>query len=178
MNKVIIIAIMALMSFAVQAQESIKVEKQKASHRTIYTDIIIDATPEQVWSVLTDFGSYENWSAYFFGIKKGDFKNGGNVTVETQPNAKKDKRRKYNHIIEVENGKYFRWHGDAFAMGMKDDHIFKVEATTDGKTRFIHSDASIGGMTWLMGNAVMKANATNMPLFNQALKKEVEKRFN
>ena len=31
--------------------ENVRVEKVNHSHRKIYTDILIEATPEQVWSV-------------------------------------------------------------------------------------------------------------------------------
>ena len=60
--------------------ESVKVEKLSASHRTIYTDITIDATPEQVWSVLTDTASYKNWAAFLVDIQ-GEIKDGEKITA-------------------------------------------------------------------------------------------------
>lgn len=165
-----------LLPLSALTQSTLKLEKVKASHRTIYSDIIIDASPEQVWEVLTDFESYPEWS-YLFRKLEGDFKDQGEVTVwfDRKP-GKNDKQMVMEHVLSVEEGASFSW-SDVFAMGMKDHHVFKVEATNDGRTRFIQSDEAQGGMTWLAGGAVSKYESEHYPQFNQALKTEVEKRF-
>ena len=173
--RLIIISITLFLSNFAFTQESIKVEKLKSSHRTIYTDIIINAKPEQVWDVLADFETYEDWAIFFMGIK-GDFRDGGKIDATVQTNVEKNKRRTISHNLKVKNGSYFSW-SDPFAMGMVDNHTFRVEATEDGKTRFIQTDGCIKGMTWLLGGGVMKFGKENYPLFNRALKAEVERRF-
>ena len=61
--------------------------------------------------------------------------------------------------------------------GIKDNHHFKVEATEDGKTRFIQSDAIMKGLTFLAGGTLSKMYAEGYQAFNWKLKSEVEKRF-
>lgn len=176
MNKIIIAIGFTFLSLTSFSQETLKKTKIKASHHGYYSDIIIDANPAQVWSVLTDFNSYSDWSYWIKNIK-GDFKNQGECTVYLERNpAKNDKEITVNHKITLKENEFFSW-SDKFALGMKDHHIFRVEATIDGKTRFIHTDESKGGLTWLLGNAIDNFRENHYPKYNQALKAEVEKRL-
>ncbi len=156
--------------------ENVRVEKISASHRTIYTDIIIDATPEQVWSVLTDTTSYKNWAAFLIDIQ-GEIKDGRKITAVFQTNPKKKKLTTIEHTISVVNGKEFYW-AEKGPGGIRDNHHFKVESTGDGKTRFIQSDEIMKGITWLAGGNLSKMYAEGYRAFNRNLKVEVEQRFN
>ncbi len=155
--------------------EQVKVEKISASHRTIYTDIIIDASPEQVWSVLTDTASYKDWAAFLVGIQ-GEIKNGEKITVDFQLDPEKEKYTSIEHTISVVAGKEFYW-AEKGPGGIRDNHHFKVEPTTDGGSRFIQSDEIMKGMTWLMGGNLSKMYARGYQAFNRKLKEETERRF-
>jgi hypothetical protein len=48
--------------------EKVGYEKLKSSHWVSHTEIIIDASPEQVWSVLTDTKSYGDWNEIILKI--------------------------------------------------------------------------------------------------------------
>lgn len=176
MKKLIATGILSLIALVTFGQETSQVTKVKAKHRTYYSDIIINATPEQVWEVLTDFESYSNWSHMFMDLK-GDFKDQGNSTAYFQLNPKKEKVTEMEHVLTVIEGKEFSW-SDPFMFGMTDYHRFRVEATEDGKTKFIQSDECKGGMTWILGGKVSKVEAEHYPKYNRALKAEVERRFN
>lgn len=156
--------------------ENVKVEKINHSHRTIYTDIIIDATPKQVWSVLTDTDSYKNWAVFLVDIK-GDIEDGEKITLVFKINPEKEKFTTIDHTISVIEGKEFFW-AEKGPGGIKDNHHFKVESIGDGKTKFIQSDEIMKGMTWLLGNNLSKMYADGYQAFNRQLKAEVERRFN
>lgn len=174
LNKILII--MAIVSStALTAQEKVELSKNKEGNRCIHTEIIIDASPEQVWGVLTDTKSYFNWARFIKNID-GEIKNKSNIAAHFVVNEKKNKVNKIEHVIFVEEGKEFSWQ-DKFAMGMEDHHRFIVEPTKDGKTRFIQSDLVRGGFAWLIGKSVMKFEEKNYPVFNKSLKAEVERRF-
>lgn len=155
--------------------EIVKVEKLSASHRTIYTDIIINATPEQVWSVLTDTPSYKTWAAFLVDIQ-GEIKDGEKITAVFQTNPKKEKLTTIEHTISVDEGKEFFW-AEKGPGGIRDNHHFRVERAQDGKTRFVQSDEIMNGITWLMGGNLSKMYEEGYKAFNRALKNEVEKRI-
>ncbi len=157
-------------------EENVKMERLSASHRTIYTDIIIDATPEQVWSVLTDTASYKNWAAFLVDIQ-GEIKDGEKITADFKTNPKKEKLTTIEHTISVDEGKEFYW-AEKGPGGIRDNHHFKVESIGDGRTRFIQSDEIMKGITWLMGANLSKLYAEGYQAFNRKLKVEVEQRFN
>lgn len=155
--------------------ENVEVEKIKASHRVIYTDIEIDATAEQVWSVLTDTASYKDWATFLVDIQ-GEIKDGNKITVVFQINPEKEKRTTIDHTISVVEGTVFYW-AEKGPGGITDNHHFKVEPLSNGKTRFIQSDELKGGLTWLMGGNLSKMYGKGYQAFNRKLKTEVEQRF-
>ena len=156
--------------------ENVKVEKVSHSHRKIYTDILIDASPDQVWSVLTDTASYKNWAAFLVDIQ-GEIKDGEKITVVFQINPEKEKFTTIEHTISVTDGKEFFW-AEKGPGGIRDNHHFKVESADDAKTKFVQSDEIMKGMTWLMGGNLSKMYADGYQAFNRKLKAEAERRFN
>ncbi len=155
--------------------ENIKVEKVRASHRKIYTDIIIDASPEKVWSVIIDTKSYKDWATFLVNIK-GSIKEDEKITVTFKLDDKKDKLTTIDHTISVHDSNEFFW-AEKGPGGIRDNHHFKVESAENGKSKFIQSDEIIGGVTWLMGGRLSKMYARGYKAFNRSLKTEVEKRF-
>jgi len=154
--------------------EKVGYEKLKSSHWLSHTEIIIDASPEQVWSVLTDTKSYGDWNEIILKIE-GEIVDKGEVDVlfKAGPEAKP---QKFHNYLYVEDGVEFYW-SQKQAMGIKDRHCFRVEAIENGKTRFIQSDQAQGGLTWMLGKVAAKTQLSVYPIFNRSLKKEVERRF-
>jgi hypothetical protein len=175
MKRCISILVLILVSTTIYSQEKNEIIKVKSGHRTIYTDIIIDAPPAKVWEVLTDFDSYSNWAAFFKGMK-GEIKDKGNVIAYIEMKPEKDKVNEVEHIIFYEEGKMFGW-SDKVTLGIRDNHKFIVEPATEGKTRFIQSDEFKKGATWLLGGYITKLLSEKYPEFNKSLKAEVERRF-
>jgi len=155
--------------------ERIEVNKLNASHRTIYTDIIINANPEQVWTVLTDTASYKKWATFLIDIQ-GEIKDGEKITTVFKINPDKDKLNTIEHTITVSDGKEFYW-AEKGPGGIYDNHHFKVESIGNDKTRFVQSDEIKKGITWLMGGNLSKLYAEGYQAFNRNLKAEVERRF-
>lgn len=156
--------------------ETIKLTKLRASHRVIYTDIVINATPEQVWSVLIDTPSYKKWAAFLVDIQ-GEIKDGAKITAVFQTNPKKKKLNTIQHTITVQQVREFYW-AEKGPGGIKDNHHFKVERLDNGKTQFIQSDEIMKGITWLVGTSLSKMYANGYQAFNRSLKAEVERRYN
>lgn len=156
--------------------EESRTTKLGFNHKRYYSHIIIDATPEQVWKVLTDFESYPEWAVLFTKLE-GDFRDGGAVEVTfMQDPDKNDKSNKYEHIIKVIDGELFSW-SDPFMAGMVDYHVYKIEPYGNGQTKFIQTDDCKGGFSWLLSGQVDKFHEKYYPRYNRALKTEVERRY-
>jgi hypothetical protein len=154
--------------------EKVGYEKLKNSHWVSHTEIIIDATPDQVWSVLLDTKSYPDWSEIILKID-GEIVDKGEVDVLFQAGPKA-KPQTFHNYLYVEEGVEFYW-SQVQTLCIKDRHCFRVEAIADGKTRFIQSDQALGGLTWMIGKVAAKTQLNIYPTFNRSLKKEVERRF-
>jgi hypothetical protein len=176
MKSILLIVLSVLISSTIDAQEKVEVSKVKAGHRTVYTEIIINASPTQVWEVLTDFESYDNWAVFFKGMT-GEIKDKGKVIATFQLNPKRKKISDIDHTISYEEGRSFGWSEKAI-IGIIDNHMFIVEDAGNGKTRFIQSDEFQKGGTWILGGFISKTiGRKRYPLFNRSLKSEAEKRF-
>lgn len=156
------------------AQDSTRITKIKANHRQIHTEIIINGTPEQVWSVLIDQDSINTWSNSFIWFA-GGIADSNQIILHVKANPD-SKVRQVKHRIFVKEGEYFGWN-DSKTLGASDNHRFILEDLGNGKTRFIQSDEMIGGMTWMMGGMIMKIGNRLYNAFNMELKQEVERRF-
>lgn len=154
--------------------EKVEYKKISANHRVIHTEIIIEASPKEVWETLIDFDSYPKWASFFVGME-GEIKNNGNVTAyfQQKPNAKPIKVK---HSIFYQPGKLFGW-SEPILLGMKDNHQYIVEKLANGTTKFIQSDEIRGGVTWLLGDYICRLALKGYPAFNKSLKMEVEKRI-
>lgn len=156
-------------------KEIIKVEKIKASHRKIYTDIVVNASAEQVWSVLKDTKSYKNWAVFLTDIQ-GELKNGNKITAKFQLNPSKEKYNSIDHTIQVIDGKSFYW-AEKGPMGICDNHHFNIEIIDKNTTKFVQKDELIKGATFLLGGYLSKIYVKGYQDFNRALKQETEQRF-
>lgn len=156
--------------------ETATTDKVRHSHHIIHTDIIIDTSPDVVWAVLTDTDSYDNWAAFLVGIE-GEILDGAKIKTVFQINPAKDKLTRIDHTISVKDGQEFYWAEKGLG-GIHDNHHFKVEPTSNGKTKFIQSDEIFGGLTWLMGGRLAKMYKNGYQAFNRGLKIESERRGN
>lgn len=138
-----------------------------------YTNIIIDATPSQVWEVMTDFATMPDWSTTLQGIS-GDVSNGGNAIIHfLNAGTVVD----IPHILIYEDGVMFGWSEEtSSAPGIFDHHIYKVEACGD-QTKFIQSDQFVGENASTSPAELAEFVVSFYTIFNEDLKAEVESRF-
>ena len=141
--------------------------------KKIETEIIISASPEKVWSVLTDFKKHQDWNPFIKSIK-GEKLVGKNITVSIKPPDSKGMTFK-PVIIKFVPNQEFRWKGKLGIKGIFDgEHYFVLEKGSDTQTRFIQGEEFSGVLVWIMGNALNKTQE-GFNLMNEAIKKECEK---
>ncbi|MDX2130331.1 MAG: SRPBCC domain-containing protein [Chloroherpetonaceae bacterium] len=148
--------------------------EDKQNH--VYTEIEINASPDKVWSVLTDWDKLKEWSSSFIGISvkkmiKGEkfvsyFKNpltGGIMELE--------------HICtDYEEGRKFGWSGDILS-NTQDHHIYSLVPTNYGTTIFEQEDGLHGPHSRLLNFFAEHHMMSMYERFNQELKERVESLF-
>ena len=142
--------------------------------KTITTTIEIDASPEAVWQVLTDFPSHERWNPFFsriigspeagerlrITIRKGD---GDGISIRPE-------------VLVATPGRELRWKGKLLLPGIFDgEHCFVLEPLDGGRTRLIHGEKFRGILVPLTGR-VLADTERGFIAFNEALADEVAAR--
>jgi hypothetical protein len=139
----------------------------------ISTDIEIDAPPERVWRVLTDFASYPDWNPFVTRIA-GDLSPGAKLTVRLQPPGGLGMTIK-PRIVEHEAGKSFAWRGQLGIRGLFDGaHRFEVSPLPGNRTRLVHSEQFGGVLVRLMKKNLDGGVRNGFIAMNEAVKRRVE----
>ena len=139
----------------------------------VSTEIEIDATPEQVWKVLTDWNKLKEWSSSFIGISTDKMEK-GEPFISYFKNPISGKPIELEHVCtDYEEGKKFGWSGDIIGQN-KDHHVYSLEPTQSGTTIFRQEDGLHGPHSKFF-NLLAKHKMTAMyKRFNKELKMRVE----
>lgn len=138
----------------------------------IIETIDIDAPPERVWSVLTDFASYPDWNPFVRRIS-GDLVTGSRITVRLQPPGGRGMTFK-PVIEEVTPGRSLRWLGRLGAPRIFDgEHSFTLEPRPGGGTHFVHAERFSGVLVAPLGR-MLEATKLGFREFNEAIKQRAE----
>ena len=147
-----------------------KVTKHSNFHWSIYTEIEIEAPPEKVWLVLSDFSRMPQWSTTLQKIA-GSLTSGSQTTVDY---IFKGKLRVIKHtMVDFKDGLQFGW-SDTLIPLAKDYHIYRIEALPNHRSRFVQTDEVKGMTASLVAGMLMKEMIATYPVFNASLKKVVE----
>jgi hypothetical protein len=140
--------------------------------RTMSAAIDIDASPEQVWAVLTDLDSYREWNPVFVEAG-GNVAEGQRIRLRSKHPANGRLMTVKPKITAVQPGAELRWAAGlpGFISG---EHAFTLTPTDSG-TRLVQSETFKGPLTSLSGKTFANAEASFQAL-NEALKKRAEAR--
>ena len=138
-------------------------------NKEINTEIIIQASPEKVWKILTDFDRYPEWNPFIKFIK-GNVAVGNFISVRLDPPGARGMTIKPRVEI-LDKNKEFRWKGHLLFPGLFDgEHKFELTDKGNGTTSFRHSE-KFGGILIPIFNKFLDINTTNgFKLMNQKLK--------
>jgi hypothetical protein len=136
----------------------------------IRTQIIIQAAPEKVWMILTDFKNYPNWNSFIPRIE-GQIKEGKRLIVKIQPPGKKGMIFKPTVTSKIEN-RELKWLGRLFIKGFFDgEHKFEIIDNNNGTVTFIQSEKFSGVLVRLFNFDTTEKGFEEM---NKQLKKIAE----
>ena len=108
------------------------------THR-LDTSIEIDATPERVWSVLTDFAGYPRWNPFVRSIA-GELEVGKTLDVAVDPPG--GRAMKFHPVLlAVEPGRELRWKGKLLIPGLFDgEHWIRLRNGAPGRVVVEHGE--------------------------------------
>jgi hypothetical protein len=135
--------------------------------RSISSTVDLDATPERVWSVLTDTAAYGAWNPFITQFD-GTLQVGNKIHVRIAPPGRKPMMF-HPVVTDLDPGRKLAWLGRLFVPGLFDGaHSFTLEPLADGRTRFVQSEQFRGVLVWFAGglltNTVAGFNAMNEAL--------------
>lgn len=141
--------------------------------RTINTEIIINASPAEVWKTLTQFEAYPEWNPFIRSIK-GKAIVGEQIEAQIHPPGQ-NPMTFTPHLLVVETNRELRWLGKLFIKGLFDgEHYFRIHPTTEGHSRFEHGENFRGLLAGLLIRMVGESTQAGFETMNKALKNRVE----
>jgi hypothetical protein len=113
------------------------------------TETRLDATPTEVWQVLSDFARYPEWNPLLLEAR-GEVKPGGRVAMKVTAPDGSGKRYGFKAtLVRCEPGQALEWTGGVPGV-LAGLHYFRL--TPDGAgTRLVHGEEFSGFITLLMG---------------------------
>ena len=138
----------------------------------ISTTIDIDAHPDAVWDVLTDFAAYGDWNPFMDRIE-GTAEAGTRLVVHLSGNGGRGMTFRPTVLAAVP-GRELRWLGKLGFGGLFDgEHSFVLTRNADGSTRLTHGETFSGILVALL-KGTTKGSHAGFEAFNTALKQRVE----
>ena len=142
--------------------------------KEIRTEILIQASTEKVWSILTDFENYPTWNPFIKSIK-GDVKLKNKIIVRIEP-PEADGMTFKPKVLSFENQKELRWLGHFLFPGLFDgEHIFELIDNGNGTTTFVQREIFNGILVPLFKKKLDVNTKNGFEEMNLKLKQEAEK---
>lgn len=139
----------------------------------IRTEIEIAASPEQVWSILTEFIAYPLWNPFIRSIT-GKVKTGERLTAFIQPTDGKGITFRPTVLVALPNQE-LRWLGHFLLPKIFDgEHYFQMAAISKNHTRLIQGEIFSGLLVPLFKSSLEGATKSGFIAMNEALKSRAE----
>jgi hypothetical protein len=128
----------------------------------------------EVWDVLTDFASYEQWNPFIARVD-GKLAEGQRLELLlTLPDGSEHRVRPT--VTRVDPEREVRWVGRLWIPGLLEgEHFFQLEALDGDRTRLRHSEDFRGVLVQLLGRTLTQTGRAFVGM-NHALKTRVEEK--
>ena len=133
----------------------------------LHTTTEIAASPERVWSVLSDLAAYEQWNPFILSAR-GTLAEGERLEVRIQPPEGKATRFRPT-VKAVPPDRELRWLGQLGMRGIFDgEHRFAIKPTATG-SRFTHEERFSGVLVPLFAKGLRRRYLPAFEEMNAAL---------
>jgi hypothetical protein len=138
----------------------------------------IAASPEAVWSVLTDLEHFKAWNP-FIRDAAGTTEVGGTIRVRVRPSLGVGLGLRANlglraKVIARDDNRELRWRGHVGAPWLaRGDHTFTIEPLDNGRVRFVQHETFAGVLPRLAGRLLARETQRGFDAMNHALEARV-----
>lgn len=140
--------------------------------KTIERSIEIDASPERVWGILTDFPAHPQWNPFIRDIS-GELTVGARLQVHVAPKGRRAMKFKPT-VTEATPERALAWFGSLGMRGIFDGaHSFSLQDLGDGRTSVTQAETFSGALVPFFGSG-LQGTATGFEEMNSALKERCE----
>lgn len=141
--------------------------------KEIKTEIVINATPEKIWTLLTDFKNYSNWNPFIKSIT-GQAVVGNTITARIEPPDANGMTFKPK-VLAFNTNKEFRWMGHFIFPGLFDgEHKFELTDNKNGTVTFTQSEKFNGILVSLFSKMLDTNTVNGFNAMNRKLKELAE----
>lgn len=131
----------------------------------LHAAIRIEAPPEKVWGILTDFPSYPGWNPHLKSVV-GECKRGAQLTVDLKEKVHKAE------IVACREKRTLRWRSGT-PLFLERVHSFMLESVS-GKTLFVAEEEFSGILVPFMRRRLQEGES-DLEEMVQALKRQAER---
>ena len=141
--------------------------------REILTTVEIDAPPERVWDVLTDFDAYDEWNPFLRVVGRPNV--GARPRIRLTPPSGRSMEFRPEVLVSEPN-REFRWKGHLFVPGLFDgEHRFVLDSLDGGRrTRLTHAETFSGVLAGPVLWVDRGDTRAGFEAMNEALKRRAE----
>ena len=143
------------------------------NRKELTSEIEIEAPPERIWSILTEFDKFPEWNPFIREIS-GRIEQGQKLGVTLHPSGGRTLKMSPT-LLTVEPSKELRWIGHLGVPGLFDgQHIFELKPTGSAKTIFVQREQFGGILLPFLTGMLRGETARGFSEMNEALKKRAE----
>ena len=140
----------------------------------IKTEIVINASKEKVFSILTNLQDYEKWNPFI--IKSQGEPIEGSRIINTMMNGEKTVTFK-PRLVKVRKNETFEWLGHLGFKGLFDGHhYFHIKEVSENQINLIHGENFSGILSSFVLKKIGEQTRKNFVAMNEALKLQAEKK--
>jgi hypothetical protein len=139
----------------------------------LHSETAIQASPERVWDVLTDFAAYPEWNPFIPRIT-GSLETGSRLDVQLQRPGSRGVRMRPT-VQAAEPPRELRWLGHLGIPGLFDgEHRFRIEAVGTDRVRFVQEERFSGLLAPLVLRFLERGTRQGFEAMNRAIKARAE----
>lgn len=141
--------------------------------KELRTEIIIRATPQKIWMILTGFNSYPEWNPFIISLS-GKAVAGNTISAVIKPSGGNGMTIRPK-ILRVDENRELRWKGHLVIPGLFDgEHIFELNENNDGSTTFVQREMFSGILIPLFRKLIDENTRSGFEAMNLQLKMRAE----